>query len=249
MKVAVITPYYKESDALLRRCIDSVRAQTHADVTHYMVADGFPRPDITTGVDKLVPINLPSAHRDYGCTPRGVGGLCALNEGADIACFLDADNLYEPDHVASVVRVYQQASKQGARLDAVFSYRYLFMPGHEHLRLKDDEELEHTHVDTSSYSFSRSAAFMWTQWGMIPRCWTPACDRVMFNFCKIHQLQAAWTGLHTVLYESNWAAHYRLAGLPVPTQGLHDGTLLTVVDPSEEELYARMRVKLSERPD
>lgn len=243
MKVAVITPYYKESDAVLRRCIDSVSAQTHPDVTHYFVADGFPRPDLTTGVDKLVAINLPKAHGDYGCTPRGVGGLCALNEGADIACFLDADNLYEPDHVASLVRVYQQALRQGDAVDAVFSYRYLFFQGHEQLRITDPEDLERSHVDTSCYSFARSAAFMWTLWGMIPPTWTPLCDRVMFDFARMNQLKAAWTGLHTVLYESNWSAHYRLAGLPVPTEGLHDDTLKDIVPPSAEEMYSRLRVR------
>lgn len=243
MKVAIVTPYYKESEVLLRRCIRSVSEQTHPDVKHYFVADGFPRPDITTGVENLIPINLPSAHGDYGCTPRGVGGLCALNEGADVVCFLDADNLYEPDHVASLVRLYEQAERQGQSLDAVFSYRYLFVPGHEHLRLPDEEEMTRTHVDTSCYSFSRSAAFMWTVWGMLPRAWTPLCDRVMFNFGKMNQLKAAWTGLHTVLYESNWSMHYKQAGLPVPESGLHDHTLQHVVEPTAEELWARLRVR------
>ncbi|MDY0012165.1 MAG: glycosyltransferase [Rhodocyclaceae bacterium] len=243
MKVAVVTPYYKESDATLRRCIDSVAAQTHPDVRHYMVADGFPRPDLTAGVDKLTPINLPSAHGDYGCTPRSVGGLCALNEGADIVCFLDADNLYQPEHVASLVSVYQEALKQGETLDAVFAYRHVFLPGNEHLRLEDQEDLARNHVDTSCISFARSAAFMWIQWGMIPPSWTPICDRVMFDLVKINQLKTAWTGQHTVLYESNWSIHYRLAGLPVPAEGLHDGTVQKVGKLAPEEIYARLRLK------
>lgn len=243
MKVAVITPYYKESDALLLRCIRSVSAQTHGDIRHYFVADGFPRPGLTGGVENLLAIDLPVAHADYGCTPRGVGAMCALNEGADIVCFLDADNHYEPHHVASLVNVYEQAIRQGTALDAVFSYRHCFLPGHEHLRLEDPEDLARTHVDTSCVSFARSAAFMWSLWGLIPRSWTPICDRVIFDFAKLNQLKAAWTGLHTVLYESNWRRHYQLAGLPVPDQGLHDDTLKNVVQPSAAELYARLRVK------
>lgn len=242
MKVAIVTPYYKESEVLLRRCIRSVSEQTHPDVKHYFVADGFPRPDITTGVENLIPINLPSAHGDYGCTPRGVGGMCALNEGADVVCFLDADNLYQPEHVTSLVSVYQQALARGAPLDAVFAYRHVFLPGSEHLRLVDREDVAHTHVDTSCYSFARSAAFMWVQWGMLPPGWTPLCDRVMFDLAKLHKLKMAWTCQHTVLYESNWRAHYTQAGLPIPTEGLHDGTLGTAVKPPIEEVFARLRV-------
>jgi hypothetical protein len=243
VKVAVVTPYYKESEAVLRRCINSVSAQTHTEITHYFVADGFPRPEVTTGVCNLVPINLPSAHGDFGCTPRSIGAMCALNENADIVCFLDADNLYQPDHVASLVRTYQQASKHGQVLDAVFSHRHIFLPGKEHLRLEDPEDLSRGHVDTSCFSFARSAAFMWTLWGMIPACWTPCCDRVMFDFARLNQLKAAWTGLHTVLYESNWSVHYMLAGLPIPTEGLHDDTLLEVCQLPPEDLYARLRVR------
>jgi len=38
----VITPYYKEDPALLRRCMDSVRAQT-VPAEHFLVADGHPQ--------------------------------------------------------------------------------------------------------------------------------------------------------------------------------------------------------------
>lgn len=243
MKVAIITPYYKEPDAILRRCIESVLAQTHQDTKHYLISDGHPKPDVTSGVKNLSSINLPVAHGDYGCTPRSVGAICALNEGADVVCFLDADNLYEPNHVTSLVNVYEQAQAKGEVLDAVFSYRYIFVPGHEHLRLEDREDLQHTHVDTNCMSFARSSAFMWPMWGMIPNAWVSICDRVMFDMFKLNQLKSAWTGLHTVLYESNWRAHYVQAGLPIPTHGLHDGTVSNIVSPSAEEVFARLRVK------
>ena len=243
MKVAIITPYYKESDAILRRCIESVLAQTHQDTKHYLISDGHPKPDVTSGVKNLFSINLPVAHGDYGSTPRSVGGICALNEGADVVCYLDADNLYEPNHVTSLVNIYEQAQAKGEVLNAVFSYRYIFLPGHEHLRLEDTEDLQHTHVDTSCLSFARSAAFMWPMWGMIPNAWGPINDRVMFDMFKLNQLKSAWTGLHTVLYESNWRAHYVQAGLPIPTHGLHDNTLKNIVRPSAQELFARLRVK------
>jgi hypothetical protein len=170
-----------------------------------------------------------------------------LNEGADIVCFLDADNLFEPNHVSSLLDLYAQAAARGETLDAVFAYRHIFFPGHEHLRIKDAEDLRHTHVDTSCLSFAQSAAFMWPIWGMIPRALTPIGDRVMFNLLNLHQLKVAWTGLHTVLYESNWSIHYLTAGLPVPAHGLHDGTTKNMLKPSQLELFARLRVKSSPR--
>ena len=42
MKIAVVSPYYREADDVLRTCLDSVRAQTYADCRHFVVADGVP---------------------------------------------------------------------------------------------------------------------------------------------------------------------------------------------------------------
>ena len=42
MRVAVVTPYWKEPIDVLERCWRSVRTQTHCDIVHYMVADGHP---------------------------------------------------------------------------------------------------------------------------------------------------------------------------------------------------------------
>jgi hypothetical protein len=71
MNVAVITPYYRESDAKVRRCMASVAAQTHP-ATHFMVADGFPKDflSVAAGVRHVV---LPQPHGDNGNTPRGCG--------------------------------------------------------------------------------------------------------------------------------------------------------------------------------
>lgn len=242
MKVAVVTPYYKESEVVLRRGLDSVQRQTHADFVHYMVADGHPRPEILAGYSRVVAVDLPRAHADYGCTPRSVGAILALNAGADVVCFLDADNLLAPEHLESLVSTYQSASRRGETLDAVFAQRHIFLPGHEHLRLVDAEDTARTHVDTSCISFHRSAAFLWPQWGLIPKAATPACDRVMFDLVRAHRLRTMWTDRFTVLYESNWSIHYRLAGLPLPDQGLHDGTMNNVELPADE-MFARLRIR------
>lgn len=45
MRVAVISADYKEPRHVLRRCHESVLAQL-GDVTHFMVADGFPASEV-----------------------------------------------------------------------------------------------------------------------------------------------------------------------------------------------------------
>jgi cellulose synthase/poly-beta-1,6-N-acetylglucosamine synthase-like glycosyltransferase len=244
MKVAVITPYYKESDSTLRRCLDSVASQTYEDVSHYMVADGFPRADILEDYPQVNAISLSKSHSDYGNTPRGVGAMCALNEGADVVCFLDADNLYLPSHINSLVNLYRQASANNAPIDAAFAFRHIFLPDYPELRLEDPEDVQRTHVDTSCYSFSRSAAFMWPLWGMIPKSWSPIGDRVIFDLVKANKLRVAWTGEFSVLYESNWSTHYRQANKELPATGLHDETIGRVSKPSAAELFSRLRIRL-----
>ena len=245
LRVAVVTPYYKEPAAVLRRCLHSVREQTHADWRHYWVADGHPQPELLTGDARVRHIVLPNAHANYGCTPRGVGAQCALADDMDVVCFLDADNLLESNHLASLVQAYERARDAGTPLDAVFALRTMFVPGHEHLRMTaHGEQVGGTFVDTSCISLARSAGFLWGAWCQIPRSITPICDRVMCWLMQQHRLKVAWTGLPTVRYESNWAGSYRQAGLPVPANGLHDDTLNHVGrDLSPEETWALLRVQ------
>lgn len=245
LKVAVVTPYYKEPAAILRRCLESVRTQDYPHVDHYLVADGFPQTGVIAEWPQVRHISLPHANANFGSTPRGIGALCALADGIDVVCFLDADNLFLPDHVASLVQVYERASAAGAPLDAVFSSRYLFLPGHEHLRLVPPGEGKGSaFVDTNCISLSRSAGFLWGAWCQLPRSLMPICDRAMCKLMQDHKLQVAWTERHTVLYESHWKRAYIMAGLPPPEQGLHDETLVQAGEGlTEEETWALLRVK------
>lgn len=246
-KVAVVTPYYREPAKTLRRCIESVRAQTYPEVSHYLVADGVPQPDVIAEWPHVRHIILPNSHANFGNTPRGVGAQCALADDMDVVCYLDADNLLLPGHVASVVGMYQRAEAAGQQLDAVFSSRYLFLPGHEHLRLPaQNEGPGSTFVDTNCISLSRSAGFLWGAWCQLPRALAPVCDRAMCWLMQHHRLNVAWTGEPTVLYESNWRSTYLQAGLVPPAEGLHDDTLVQgaqAVD--EQELWALLRVRWS----
>ena len=158
LRVAVVTPYHGEPAAVLRRCMHSVRAQDHPHVVHYMVADGLPQPALLAEWPQVRHIPLPHGNANFGCTPRGIGALCALADGADVVCFLDADNLFLPGHVASVVQAYAEARARGRPVDAVFSSRHMFLPGREDLRIVPPDEAPGSEfVDTNCISLARSA--------------------------------------------------------------------------------------------
>ncbi len=92
----VITPYYKEDPALLRRCMDSVRTQT-VPAEHLLVADGHPQDWIDS--EPVRHLRLDRSHGDYGNTPRGIAAMLACSEGYPAIMMLDADNWLEPEHV------------------------------------------------------------------------------------------------------------------------------------------------------
>lgn len=93
LRIAVITPYYKEPVELLKQCHDSVMAQG-VDATHFMVADGHPLAEVADWPIEHVVLNR--AHADYGNTPRGLGGALARSQDFDFVTYLDADNWYHP---------------------------------------------------------------------------------------------------------------------------------------------------------
>ena len=105
MRVAVVTPYYKEPEAWLARCLTSVREQTYP-ATHFVVADGHPQAWVDeAGVRHL---KLDQSHADYGNTPRTLGAMLAVGEGYDAIAFLDGDNWYAPDHIERCVQVARE---------------------------------------------------------------------------------------------------------------------------------------------
>lgn len=67
----------------------------------------------------------------------------------------------------------------------------------------------------------------------------------MLALVRSRGLRSAWTGRHTVLYESNWRAHYLQAGLPVPESGLHDASLASIDFAAHEpELFRSLGLRL-----
>src|SRR5262245_25755535 len=104
-RIAVITPYYKEPTEVLYQCHASV-LQQEVPCDHFMVADGFPNPEVANW--KVRHVILPTAHADVGNMPRSVGSLLADSEGYDFIAHLDADNWYQPNHVSSLLKLHEE---------------------------------------------------------------------------------------------------------------------------------------------
>ena len=205
-RVAVITPYYKEPDAELRRMLDSVAAQT-APCHHFVVSDGFPN-DVARAPG-VTHIELGVAHRDNGNTPRYVGALVALAQGYDAVAFLDADNWFEPRHIERLL-----ARQQETGAGAVFSLRNIYLPDGTKVMKEEEMDVSRLHADTSCMFITRDCEFALHLWGQMPMEWGPVCDRVVFVELAGHRL--AWTKNRTMNFKSNYGGAFMAAGRPVP---------------------------------
>src|SRR5215471_2193654 len=150
-RYAIVTPYYRESPSVLRRCIDSVKNQT-VNVEHFLIADGLPQP-LPPSVRH---ISLDRPHSDYGGTPRAIGCMLAISEGYCGIGLLDADNWLEPDHVD---RCLQAAASVGLdKCDYVVAGMALRRPDTTII----DFPLEpiYKHVDTNRFFFLPGSFYM-----------------------------------------------------------------------------------------
>jgi hypothetical protein len=234
MKVAVITPYYKEPLRTLNRCMTSVAAQDYP-VTHYMIADGFPNNDVPRpGVKHIV---LADAHGDNGNTPRGIGAMSALNSGFEAFAFLDADNWFAPNHVSSLVSAVKRHNAAVA-----ISGRNIVLPDGTPVPGDDPEDVRGSHADTSAYFITARAAFLLPIWAMMDQPTSPCCDRVMLAAIRHFKVPHVWTQKKTMYFESNYSIHYRMANRPVPDKVNDIDMPKVMAAQSRERMIARMRM-------
>ncbi len=232
LKVAVITPYYKESRAILETCHHSVMAQTYP-CTHYMVADGFPQEIVSLWPTEH--IMLPKAHGDNGNTPRAIGSFSAINQGFDAIAYLDGDNWFEPNHIEEMIALHHE---QGAvictsnrtmhRLDGSLLYHDLENDGSNF-------------VDTSNIVLLRPAFKLVALWGLMPKKLSPLCDRVFWQAAVSSGLPRAHRRLATVAFRSRYADHYTLCDEAPPAGAVTTSHFLATSDwwQAQPESYRR----------
>jgi glycosyltransferase involved in cell wall biosynthesis len=208
VRVAIITPYYKEPREWIERCIDSVKAQT-APCTHLLVSDGHPQDWIDqAGVRHL---RLDRSHGDYGNTPRAIGGLLAIAEHFDAVAFLDADNWYEPSHVAAAIEV---AERTGC--DVVTARRRFVRADASVLPVRYHEDESGAHVDSNCFFVLFGAFHTLPRWLLMPRPMAMWGDRFYLSSLREEGLAEARIDAVTVNYLCTWADVYRSVGETPP---------------------------------
>ena len=206
MRVAVITPYYREALHVLVRCRSSVYAQTYTDVRHYMLADGHPRDELK---DLMFHVELPRCD-DYGDTPRLIGCAIADAQGADAILLLDADCWLEKGHIQQMVKVMQ-------REDApiVTCPRNLYRTNGSFMAVDSESDGIHFN-DTNCYLIRRDAFHLLKAWGLKDKRLCIIDDRVFWDAVKGSGLKIVRSALATVNYHTSFAFHYSQNKEPIP---------------------------------
>jgi hypothetical protein len=207
MRVAVVTPYFKESLDILHQCRQSVAAQSYP-CHHVMVADGFANPVLDEW--EIDHVRLPRSHADIGSTPRLVGSYHAIGLSIDMVAFLDADNWYRVDHIESLVALHREtaasflsSSRMLCRIDGS-----IMAPCPQ----TDPQNF----IDTSCMMFTRDAFPVLAQWQLMPSYAHLIGDRVMLHHVKAAKIKRAHSSETSVFYRCKREGIYRRLGEPIP---------------------------------
>jgi glycosyltransferase involved in cell wall biosynthesis len=202
MKVAVVTPTIGSEH--LAQCIESVQNQTYENLTHYIFLDGeehfqkiYPQAlDKTKRQIKSIGLQENIGKGWYG---HRVYAACSFLVNADIICYLDEDNWFEPCHVEKMVNRLEEGNQW------VYSLRKIYSKEGEYLGEDNCESLgkwpvyfnhELFHIDTSSFAIRRDVAVRighswYGQWG---------ADRQFFMNLKKNFNKFDCTNAHTLCY-------------------------------------------------
>lgn len=204
MKVAVVIPTIGAQH--LEQCLDSVLNQTYKDTTIYLFKDGLDVkiPSFVNNISNIKQIRL-DENVGKGWYGHRVYAACSFLVNADIICYLDEDNFYEPEHVQTLVETISKGN------DWAYSLRNIVDKNGEFICTDDCESLgkwpvyfnnEIFHIDTSCFAVRRDVAVRvghswYGQWG---------ADRQFFGTIKKHYPKFDCTNTYTV--------NYRLDGNP-----------------------------------
>ena len=205
MKVAVVTPYYRESKRIIKRCIDSVAKQTHDDVIHVLVSDGYPQDWINDFT--LHHLVIPNVG-NFGDTPRAIGATYAAGLDVDAIIFLDADCWLPYYHVENLVCCAQES-----RVGIVTCPRNIWLDGEEMGICSESNGLGFN--DTNCYLITKPYFSVCSAWAFKNQKDAIVGDRVFWNAvqrCGANIVRA----VSAVNYQSDYAHHYQMFGKTPP---------------------------------
>jgi glycosyltransferase involved in cell wall biosynthesis len=203
MKVAVVTPSIASEH--LQQCLESVRDQSYKDLNHYVVIDGTEYNDrVRRKIIKArnvinTKIIFLEDNIGKGWYGHRVYAACPFLVNADVICYLDEDNWYEPCHIEKIV------DKLKSGYDWTYSLRKIYDKNGDYICEDNCESLGKWpvyfndsvfHVDTSSFAVKRDIAVKishawYGQWG---------ADRQFFGALKQYFPNFDCTKAHTLCY-------------------------------------------------
>lgn len=208
--VSVITPYYRESEDILRECHESiVKQKGNFAIQHFMVADGHPLSQVAKW--DCFHTSLPQAHKDAGNTARGIGCILAEKINSDFITFLDADNWYHDNHIDSLLSLHYQV-----RSAVTTCFRTFHSTDGTELKITESDEDSLSHVDTSCLLLHKNAFSVNTVWQQMPKELWGIGDRILMSKIIKERFSMASTRKRTVAYRTLWQFHYNSAGILPP---------------------------------
>ena len=221
-RVGIVTPWAGEQ--AIEQASDSIANQVLPDggeveIHHIVVDDGsgesFNNKATVAGTTHL--IRLGNTFNDVGASPRGIGSSFAVALGCQCVMFLDADNTYEPQHVATMLAVHFQSKSRvvGARR------RILHWQDDVEMGVKDFSDGDGL-VDTNCLVLFDEAVLLAPRW--VEACkwktgkWQPqqpnhtGADRYFWRDIVRPNSTAngsiPFSGQKTVNYRTRWFLHY-----------------------------------------
>ena len=204
--VTVVTPTTGNSCVL--RAIESVAVQSYKPIQHLIVIDNPEAPaEIKTAIRqfKVDMIELPYATGKDRFNGHRIYGASAFLGKGDFFCFLDEDNWYDTDHVASLVEVVRRGFAWA------FSFRKIVDLEGNFICNDDCESLgkwpsvlgySDYFVDTNCYFLPRMAAVqsspIWFRRFREPNI--PEADRALVSFLRAHNLSYDTSYRYSVNY-------------------------------------------------
>jgi len=199
----------------LSRCLKSVQDQTFARREHFVVSDGIEHRDkvnqavatLTSVRGSVSVLSLPYPTGKLGWCGHRIYAAMSLLCNAEFVCFLDDDNWFEPDHIASLVSGIRASDAMWG-----FSLRRIFDADGNFVAPDNCESLGNLHpvfaddsdrlIDTNCYLLRREVAVacapIWYR-PAVPADGLPA-DRTVTQFLLKEFPRLYCSRRHTVNY-------------------------------------------------
>jgi hypothetical protein len=146
-----------------------------------------------------------------------MGAISAMNRGYWPILLLDADNWYEPHHVALALEL----KRRQPQADVLVMGRRVVLPDGTAVPGVPEEDLLRIHADTSCFVFYPPSFRALALWGMMPPYLGPVCDRFVFTALQQMDLKLAWCEQPSVVFTAHYSWAYEALNLEPPAD-VHD---------------------------